>query len=515
MTSSPELAKKIVADLEHAGVTDIVYCPGSRNAPLALAFAASGLRIHSRIDERSASFTALGMARVTGRPVPVVTTSGTAVANCLPAMIEAYYAAVPFVVLSADRPERYVGTGASQTIVQDKLFEPYAPTVHSVREALAYQQVHINVPFDTPLVGELGDNIQPAETAGKWGTPEVDEREIELDITKNTLVIAGDGAKEIPGLEDVPTLAEPTAPAPYHPVHPLAATMFDQLEKPEQIVVVGHPTLHRDVMKLTNEVPKIIVRQPGEHYVTDPEGTAQEVVTSLKVTGTPRADWVKIVDAASELAAEAVREQLENFTGLTVAAAVADSLYQGNALFVGASNPVRDIHFAGLPFQGVDTYSPRGAAGIDGSVSQAIGVALAHQAQDPTSPTAPRTVALLGDVTFLHDVGGLLTVDGSPRPENLTIVVANDNGGGIFETLEQGAPEYRAMFEPFFGTPHTDVSIEHIADAYGIDYCKVVDLPGLQKELDREPTGVRLIEAVTDRDNLRAMHEKMRARMHV
>ena len=131
MTSSPELAKQIVADLQKSGVADVVYCPGSRNAPLALAFAESSLRVHSRIDERSASFTALGMARVSGRPVPVVTTSGTAVANCLPAMVEAYYSATPFVVLSADRPERYVGKGASQTIVQKDLFEPYAPTVTS------------------------------------------------------------------------------------------------------------------------------------------------------------------------------------------------------------------------------------------------------------------------------------------------------------------------------------------------------------------------------------------------
>ena len=206
---------------------------------------------------------------------------------------------------------------------------------------------------------------------------------------------------------------------------------------------------------------------------------------------------------------------MEHFTGLTVAAAVADSLYQTNALFVGASNPIRDIHLAGLPFEGVDTYSPRGAEGIDGSVSQAIGVALAHQSSDPTAPTAPRTVALLGDVTFLHDVGGLLIVDGSPRPENLTIVVANDNGGGIFETLEQGAPEYRDAFESFFGTPHTDVDIAHIAEAYGIEYTKVVDLPSLQEELEREPMGIRIIEAVTDRDNLRDIHAKMSARMHV
>ena len=512
MTSSPELAKQIVADLAKSGVTDVVYCPGSRNAPLALAFAESSLRVHSRIDERSASFTALGMARVAGRPVPVVTTSGTAVANCLPAMVEAYYSATPFVVLSADRPERYVGKGASQTIVQKNLFEPYAPTVSSVGEALEYQQVHINVPFDVPLVGPAES---PEATVGTWERPGVEKREVSIDISKNTLVIAGDGAKEIPGLEDVPTLAEPTVPAPYHPVHPLAAAMFDQLDKPEQIVVVGHPTLHRDVMKLTNEVPKIVVKQPGEHYVTDPEDTAQEIATELKVTGQPRDEWLKILDAASELGAESVREQLEQFTGLTVAAAVADSLYQTNALFVGASNPIRDIHLAGLPFEGVDTYSPRGAAGIDGSVSQAIGVALAHQSSDPTAPTAPRTVALLGDVTFLHDVGGLLIVDGSSRPENLTIVVANDNGGGIFETLEQGAPEYRDAFEPFFGTPHTDVDIAHIAEAYGIEYTKVVDLPSLQEELEREPTGIRIIEAVTDRDNLRDIHASMRARMHV
>src|SRR5699024_8998431 len=152
-----------------------------------------------------------------------------------------------------------------------------------------------------------------------------------------------------------------------------------------------------------------------------------------------------------DLAADTVRlviaDPNHGFTGLHVAAAVSDTLGTGDTLVLGASNPVRDASFVGLPYDGVDTYSPRGAAGIDGTVSQAVGIALATQSAHPDEPRAPRTVALIGDVTFLHDVGGLLIGPADAHPENLTIVVANDDGGGIFETLEIGAPELRASFE--------------------------------------------------------------------
>ena len=137
-------------------------------------------------------------------------------------------------------------------------------------------------------------------------------------------------------------------------------------------------------------------------------------------------------DGVHEVLAETTGEEATDseigFTGLHVAAAVGDTLSVGDILVLGASNPVRDASLIGLPFDGVETYSPRGAAGIDGTVAQAIGIAVATQSREADAPRAPRTVALMGDVTFLHDATSLLVPEGEARPENLTIVVANDDG---------------------------------------------------------------------------------------
>lgn len=529
--TATEVATRIVAELVASGMTDVVACPGSRNAPLLLALAKSPLKLHMRIDERSAAFLALGIGRVQKRPVAVVMTSGTAVANTLPAVVEAQLSGTPLMILSADRPGYFVGTGASQTIQQVGLFEPYAHTFNvevdthpetaaaTLRRAAAHKASHVNVAFNNPLVGEESsvesDDRSIVMGNRDWGT-------VDLDLSKNTLVVAGDGAWAVEGLEDVPTLAEPTAPAPHNAVHPLAAGVFAQPQvsgegyvvqtKPEQIVVVGHPTLHRGVLKLLQDPEVELTVLTKDDQFTDPTGNAKRVASHVNVQGEPTKQWLQICEAAGQLGADTVREQLEkfkDFTGLHAAAAVADTLGVGDTFVVGASNPIRDVAFVGLPFDGVSTYSPRGAAGIDGTVSQAIGIALATQAQHPDEIRAPRTVALMGDVTFLHDVGGLLIGPDEPRPENLTIVVANDNGCGIFELLEQGADEYRDRFDRVFGTPH-DAVIEDICAGYGIDYQQVNNLEELTHALVDSidgPPRFQVIEACTTRDSRRELHE--------
>lgn len=536
MTESMELAHYVV-DRVAQHVTDVVLCPGSRNSPLAYALLARrDISVHVRIDERSAAFTALGMARVQARHVGVVMTSGTAVANALPAVVEAHMSHTPLAVISADRPERLVGTGASQTIWQQGIFGRYAPTqqVTSIGDPVDFgaDQVHINVALDTPLVPETppaprgeARRVGPGRPGGStW----VDHGEVEIDLSRDTLVVAGDEAWEVPGLEHVPTIAEPTAPAPFHQVHPLAARFFAQSAvsisheggdftastKPEQIVVVGHPTLHRDVMALLADPDIDVIGISRTDTFT---GQPRLRGSRAKVSGQPRASWLKICEAAGEVGAQTVRDALAEpglgFTGLHVAAAVGDTLGVGDTLVVGASNPVRDASLIGLPFDGVTTVSARGAAGIDGTVSQAIGAALATQAMHPDEPRAPRVVALVGDLTFLHDVGGLLIGPGQLRPSNLTIVVANDDGGGIFESLEVGGPAVRGVFEQAFGTPH-GVDISSIASAYGIAYRRADTLSELIDALldardDAEP--ITLIEAATTRSTRRALAERLRA----
>ena len=222
----------------------------------------------------------------------------------------------------------------------------------------------------------------------------VDHGEVEVDLTLNTLVIAGDEAWEVPGLEHVPTIAEPTAPTPFHQVHPLAARFFTQDEvavshdggdfaastKPDQVIVVGHPTLHRDVMALLADNTIEVIGITRTETVT---GNPDKVGSRVKVSGQPTDTWLKICEAAGDVGADTVRKALGDeefgFTGLHVAAAVCDTLAVGDTLVLGSSNPVRDASLVGMPFDGVSTYSARGAAGIDGTISQAVGVALATQ----------------------------------------------------------------------------------------------------------------------------------------
>ncbi|MCS4491293.1 2-succinyl-5-enolpyruvyl-6-hydroxy-3-cyclohexene-1-carboxylic-acid synthase [Corynebacterium sp. ES2794-CONJ1] len=531
--SSPELAREIARELARH-LTDIVICPGSRNSSLSLALIARGdIRIHSRIDERSAAFLALGMARATGRHVGVLMTSGSAVANCHPAVIESLHSHTPLAIISADRPRYLVGTGANQTIDQHQIFGQ--PTIDistqadigALDTAFEHTFVHINCHFAQPLVDSMPPGEPPVEKV-QGGIKRVDHGEVTLDLSKRTLVIAGDEAWRVPGLEDVPTIAEPSAPAPYHPVHPLAASLFHSTHvsadgyvvetKPEQVVVVGHPTLHRDVMNLLHDerIELIILSRTAQ--LTNPARREAQCGSRIKTTGEVSAEWIKICHAASELAIEAVREAIAHpdygFTGLHVAAAVADSVGVGDTLFIGPSNPVRDISFVGAPFDGVDLYTPRGAAGIDGNLSQATGIALAVQAREPDLIRAPHTLALVGDITFLHDCGGLLTPVYSPVAENFTIVVANDDGGGIFETIEVGDQSYAPGFELAFGTTH-GVDIEALSAAYGYDYERVDSLAELLRALDDagEQPGIKIIEAKTVRDTRRVMHQELQQKV--
>lgn len=549
-----------------AGVREVVVCPGSRSAPLALCAARDPrVRVHTRIDERSAAFFALGMARVTGRPAVVVMTSGTAVANCLPAVIEAAHAHVPLVVASADRPARLVGTGASQTIDQVGMFGGFAECVnveplpkrlseddaaeftqavsmlrtqvdHAFAQVGPQRPLQLNLQFDQPLVGSVDaatawvrENLPAADDAtsspakthgGQW----IDHGEVSVDLSKRTLVIAGDEAWPVEGLEDVPTMAEPTAPAPYLPVHPGAARLFlsEQVSaegyvvdtKPEQVIVVGHPTLHRGVMKLLKDPDVRLIVLSRTNQLTDPYRRADATGTRIKTTGELDKNWLKVCSAASDLAAETVRTALEDdtlgFTGLHAAAAVADTLAVGDTLVLGASNPVRDASFLGLPYDGVSTYAPRGAAGIDGTISQTLGVAAATSTLNPEEPRTPRTIALLGDVTFLHDAGGLNIPEHSPQPDNVTIVVANDSGCGIFETLEAGDPDYRDVFEQVFATP-CNVDIAALCDAYDWEYIRAETTQQLLDALVdtcEKPRGRTIIEAITTRTTRRELAHK-------
>ncbi|OFJ53284.1 2-succinyl-5-enolpyruvyl-6-hydroxy-3-cyclohexene-1-carboxylic-acid synthase [Mycolicibacterium grossiae] len=543
MNPSTVQARVVVDELIRGGVRDVVLCPGSRNAPLAFALEAADrqgrLRLHVRIDERTAGFLAVGLAASAGAPVCVAMTSGTAVANLGPAVVEANYARVPLIVLSANRPYEMLGTGANQTMEQLGYFGSQvraminlglAPDLDSAdldglnatwrsatcrvlvaatgaRTANA-GPVQFDIPLREPLVpdAESGDAAIPAgrPDGHPWTqTPPVTfDQPLDIDLTPDTVVIAGHGAGVHPNLAGLPTVAEPTAPPAATPLHPLALPLL----APRQVIMLGRPTLHRPVSALLADpsVP-VFALTTGPRW-PDVSGNSQATGTRAVTHGTPDPAWLRRCAEANAAAVATVREQLATHpltTGLHVAAAVVDGLRDGDQLVLGASNPVRDASLVGFDGRGVTVRSNRGVAGIDGTVSTAIGAALAHDR------TGGRTVALIGDLTFLHDSSGLLIGPTEPRPASLTIVVSNDNGGGIFELLEQGDPRFSDVSARIFGTPH-DVDVAALCRAYHVE-ARAVEADQLADVLAEPFDGMRVLEVKADRSSLRGLHAAIRA----
>ncbi|WP_406266780.1 2-succinyl-5-enolpyruvyl-6-hydroxy-3-cyclohexene-1-carboxylic-acid synthase [Nocardia sp. NBC_00881] len=545
MNPSTAQAQVVVDELARGGVQDVVLCPGSRNAPLAFALqaadAAGRLRLHMRIDERTAGFLAVGLAVASRLPVPVVMTSGTAVANLGPAVLEANYARVPLVVLSANRPYEMLGSGANQTVEQFGLFGsqvraaislglaeeevgdadcgPYGHQNSQWRSAVCRVlaaargtrsgnagPVHFDIPLREPLVPDLAPNeCAPAGRAGgrAWTESQYATLEVplELDLTPDTVVISGHGAGLRPELADLPTVAEPTAPLHGPALHPLALPLL----KPRQAIITGRPTLHRQVSKVLADPAVMVYALTTGPRWPDVSGNVLGTGTRAVISGTPSARWLEHCRELDAKADSVVRSELARHpkpTGLHVAAVVMDALRDGDQLLLGASNPVRDAALVSHPRRGVKVLSNRGVAGIDGTVSTAVGAAMHH---------AGRTIALIGDLTFLHDASGLLLGPGEPRPSELTIVVANDDGGGIFELLEQGDPQYAGVFERVFGTPH-GMDLAALCAAYRIPH-RQVDPEQLAVELAGEAHGMRVLEVATERSSLRELHAAVRAKI--
>jgi 2-succinyl-5-enolpyruvyl-6-hydroxy-3-cyclohexene-1-carboxylate synthase len=547
MNPSTTQARVVVDELVRGGVRDVVLCPGSRNAPLAFALHDADrdgrLRLHVRIDERTAGYLAIGLAVAAGAPVCVAMTSGTAVANLGPAVIEANYARVPLIVLSANRPYELLGTGANQTMEQLGYFgtQMRATISLGLAEGASEQMNALNaqwrsatcrvlvaakgsrsanagpVQFDIPLreplvpdAGSVGEYAPAGRPDGKSWThtpPVTFDQPLDIDLTPDTVVIAGHGAGVQENLAHLPTVAEPTAPPAANPLHPLALPSL----RPQQVIMLGRPTLHRQVSTLLADpsVP-VFALTTGPRW-PDVSGNSQATGTRAVTAGTPDPEWLKRCAAANAKAVETVRAQLAAHpltTGLHVAAAIAAGLRDGDQVVLGASNPVRDAALVDLIHPGgvapkIKVRSNRGVAGIDGTVSTAIGAALAHDA------TGGRTIALIGDLTFVHDSSGLLIGPTEPSPKSLTIVVSNDNGGGIFELLEQGDPRFSDVSSRIFGTPH-DVDVGALCRAYHVE-SRQVEADDLAAALTESFDGMRVLEVKADRSSLRALHASIKA----
>ena len=542
-------AATLVDEWLRCGVRHAVVCPGSRSTPLALALAdRPEITLHVHHDERSGGFLALGLGLGTGRPAVVLTTSGTAAAELHAAVVEADLAGVPLLACTADRPPELRDVGAPQAIDQVHLFgrsvrwfgDPGVPEAASAPRWRAFAgrahaatlgaagarsgPVHLNLPFREPLVGTAGP-LPAGRGDGPWvvATEAAPLREpsapadlpVELRrlVGRRGVIVAGEAAIDGTALHRLaaawgwPVLAEPRSPAwspgPNTVAHldailrsPRAAREL----RPEAILRVGAPGASRVVNEwlAASGAEEVIVGALGW---SDPAGTAATIVSgdairwisTDHVTETGETGWLARWRAASDAAEAAVATTLADIPDPNepaVARDVVAALPDGAQLVVASSMPIRDVERYAAPRTGLTVLANRGANGIDGVVSTAVGV---------TVGSAAPTALLIGDIAFLHDSNGLLGAAG--RGIDLVCVVVDNDGGGIFSFLPQARALPTERFETLFGTPH-GLDLVALAAAYGVD----ARAPGPGEPVAaavKEATakgGVHVLVVRTDRD---------------
>jgi 2-succinyl-5-enolpyruvyl-6-hydroxy-3-cyclohexene-1-carboxylate synthase len=504
-------AATLVDEWARAGVRFAVVAPGSRNTPLSLALVRDDrMQVEIVVDERSAAFRALGIALASSRPVVVCCTSGTAAANFHPAVIEAHHAYVPLIVCTADRPPELRDCGAGQTINQTNLYgdavrwfhDPGPPIAAATQwRALACRAVdatlgsppgpvHLNLPFrepleptGAPLVDAPGRaNGEPWARATRGETRLADADVARLaDLVRahaRGVVVAGWGADVDPetatrfaAAAGWPVLADPIsqlrvpgAISTYEALLRVDAFACDH--RPDLVVRVGAPLTSKVAGAwLDPAVPQVFIdpnrswldpqRAAAEHVVADADAALTALAKALGGAA-PETPWLtewSDSEARVRAAIDAVLDECGEPVEGRVARDVAATIPDGGALVVASSLPVRALEWCMAPRRGLRVFANRGANGIDGFVSTAAGVARANDG----SPT----IALSGDLCFLHDTNGLLALD---RDLDLTFVVVDNDGGGIFSYLPQHElPE----FEMLFATPH-GLDLVAVAQAHGV-----------------------------------------------
>ena len=553
---SVDTARAILSALDDLGLTHVLYCPGSRSAPFAYALESGAFGGHAMpvLDERGAGFAAVGLARTGALPV-VIVTSGTAVAELTPAVLEASHARLPLLVMSADRPGELRGVGASQATFQSGLFgvharasvdlEPQEPSralVGQLSRAVAAAcgaptgtpgPVQINVAFRDPLTpqsrasGAAGDSqdeamasFVPRPTRVQPTSAAPERWEDVVGAACAGLIVAGEGASPLAAqwsrASGFPLLAEPASGAwagggvtPYEQAivsSPLAGEV-------DTVVVTGRPTLSRPIHALLARPDVRVVVVDAHAPWVDISGNASVVVPALVAPLRPTcgAEWAARVHAAADEAGLRIDALLAAGSAramLSLARAVASATR--GPLVLGASNPVRAFDLAVESLAGRPVFSNRGQAGIDGTIATAVGIAAGlgsariatpDRAGEPRDDArgraqASRVTAVMGDLTLCHDASSLALA--AATGAELDIIVADDEGGGIFATLEHGNAASPEAYDRWFGVAQ-HVNYEALAAAYGVGFARAATPSELAAVLADPPAGPRLIHAPVER----------------
>lgn len=507
------------------GLQHVVVAPGSRSTPLALAFAArTELRVHVAHDERTAAFIALGIGLVTGQPAALLCTSGTAATHFHAAVVEADLSGVPMLVLTADRPPELQGIGAPQTIDQIELYGAVVrcfadPGVAESADALYWRDwatdwwlsaidgdrgpVHVNLAFREPLVGTAGD-LPPAHDvaapdADGWFMMRPDLAALAAMIDQpRGVIVAGRGVDDVQAVGDLaaalnwPVLADPRSGCR---VLPQAVASFDSLLRvpsfaadhaPTAVLHLGEPPASKVLGQWLQASGAVHVQVHVQQRTLDPlriitervfgsPGTVCSELAPL-VTGATGTPWLARWQHAERSAQHALDHVLRSETVLTEPGVARTLSDRPGHLVLSSSMPVRDVEWFGSSGSTTTVHSNRGANGIDGVIATAIGVGLGS--------AAPTTV-LIGDVAFCHDQSSLTALRArlDHHGLDLTIVVADNDGGGIFSFLPQATLLTPDRFEQLFGTPH-GTDIVALAAAHSLGARSVASAAELRVALD-------------------------------
>jgi 2-succinyl-5-enolpyruvyl-6-hydroxy-3-cyclohexene-1-carboxylate synthase len=513
----------LVDEWVRCGVEHAVVSPGSRSTPLALALADDGrIRLHVHQDERSAGFLALGLALASWEPTVVLTTSGTAAVELHPAVVEADLAAVPLLVCTADRPPELIDVGAAQAIDQTHLFGRsvrwfHAPGVadeaararwrplaaRAYAEATGPRQgpVHLNLAFREPLVGIVAELPPPRSVDGagwSWRPPAQAPIDPVISVSEDFagrrgLILAGAGSGDGELVHEMavalgwPVVAAPQAPVWGVPGATIAGAdallrdpaLASNLQ-PEVVLRLGGPLASRVLGEwvAATGAPEVVVAGSGGWV--DPHGTATVVLAAdpihlltvwadelPEVRPVDEGGWRDAWERAGAAARTAIDDVLAVEPGPTepgAAQAVVDALPEGAHLVASSSMPIRDLEWYVSPSRPLTVSANRGANGIDGVVSTAVGVAAAGGGV---------TALLIGDMAFLHDSNGLLGA--ARRGIDLVILVVDNDGGGIFSFLPQASTVDGSRFEQLYGTPH-GLDLVALAAAHGVAARAVTDV---------------------------------------
>ncbi|MGM8365158.1 2-succinyl-5-enolpyruvyl-6-hydroxy-3-cyclohexene-1-carboxylic-acid synthase [Virgibacillus sp. W0181] len=554
-----------VDELSTSGLRDVVISPGSRSTPLAMMLAA-----HERIkdwviiDERSAAFFALGIAKQTMEPVALLCTSGTAAANYYPAIVEAYYSRIPLVVLTADRPHELRDIGASQTIDQIRMYSNYVKWFHDMAlpeaspQMLAYARskasrviyeaqtgnkgpVHLNFPFREPLIPDFNlENMWGEEknslrafhpvASGKRRLDQTNIAELSalLNGKEKGLIVCGpqvdqqlaSSITKLAAAWHLPVLADPLSQlrAGRHEKEQIVEgydailrnpTIREQL-KPDFIIRFGAMPISKSFLFYVKEMQDVRQFVVEEHagsrdpvgnatnfIYSEPNSLCDDLLTVLPERKASDSDWLVKWQQVNERSKTILMD--EGNTDLTEGTAVKcllDEIPNSSSLFVGNSMAIRDVDtFFMTTEKTLTLLANRGASGIDGVVSSGLGTAAA---------TDQPVTLLLGDLSFYHDLNGLLTA--KQYELNMTILLLNNNGGGIFSFLPQSKNENN--FEKLFGTP-LHIDFQPAVQMYGGKYYLANTLEELKNYLSYSyaSSGITVIEVQTNRTENTEWHQ--------